>query len=74
MLLISCHKFSSFHLHIPIIFCYVSFLPKPLEVDIGNYKGQKALYSLYETVVHEGPKALLSLCETMSIYKSPEAL
>ena len=41
-------------------------------MDIGNYKGPKALYSLYETVVHEGLKALLSLYETMTIYKGPE--
>ena len=36
-----------------------------LEADTGNYKGPKALYSLYETVVYKGPKALLSLYETM---------
>ena len=36
-----------------------------LEADTENYKGPKALYSLYETVVYKGPKALLSLYETM---------
>ena len=36
-----------------------------LEADTRNYKGPKALYSLYETVVYKGPKALLSLYETM---------
>ena len=67
------------------------FMPaKTLEVDKGNYKGSKALYSLYETVIYKvskallslyetmniykGPKALLSLCETMTIYKDPKAL
>ena len=35
------------------------FMPsKTLEVDKGNYKDPKALYSLYETVVYKGPKAL----------------
>ena len=29
MLLISCHIFSTFHLHIPVIFFYVSCLHKP---------------------------------------------
>ena len=43
-------------------------------MDIGNYKGSKALYSLCETVVYKGPKALLSLYETMTIYKGPKAL
>ena len=47
---------------------------KTLEVDIRNYKGSKALYSLYETVVYKDPNALLSLCETMTIYKGPKAL
>ena len=54
---------------------FLCFMPaKTLEVDKGNYKGPKALYSLYETVVYKGPKALLSLCETMTIYKVPKAL
>ena len=43
-------------------------------VDKGNYKGSKALYSLYKIVVYKGPKALLSLCESMTIYKGPKAL
>ena len=42
-------------------------------MDKGNYKGPKALYSLYETMVYKGPKALLSLYETMN-YKGPKAL
>ena len=51
------------------------FMPtKTLEVDKGNYKGPKALYSLYKTVVYKGPKALLSLYEIMAIYKGPKAL
>ena len=43
-------------------------------MDKGNYKGLKVLYSLYETVVYKGPKALLSSCEIMTIYKGPKAL
>ena len=43
-------------------------------MDKGNYKGPKALYSLYETVVYKGSKAMLSLYETMTIYKSLKAL
>ena len=51
------------------------FMPaKTLEVDKGNYKGPKALYPLYETVVYKGLKALLSLYKTMTIYKGPKAL
>ena len=51
------------------------FMPtKTLELDKGNYKGPKALYSLCEIVVYKGPKALLSLCETMTIYKDPKVL
>ena len=34
-------------------------------MDKGNYKGPKALYSLYETVVYKGPEAVLSLCVTI---------
>ena len=69
MLLISYH----------ILCIYLSFLlcfmpTKTLEVDKGNYKGPKALYSLYEIVVYKGPKTLLSLYETMTIYKVPKAL
>ena len=70
----------SYHViyHIHFICVYLSFafmfhVCINLEVDKGNYKGPKALYSLYETV-DKGPKALLSLCETMTIYKSPKAL
>ena len=43
-------------------------------MDKRNYKGLKALYSLYETVVYKGPKALLSFYETMTIYKGQKAL
>ena len=53
MLLISCHFLLGF------MSAYT------LEADTGNYKGPKALYSLYETVVYKGPKALLSMYETM---------
>ena len=76
MLLISCHIFSPFPLHILVILFYVSCLHKPLEVDTGTiiHEGPKALYSLYETVIHEGPKALSSLYETMTIHEGPEAL
>ena len=72
MLFISCHIFYTFHFHILVILFYVSCLHK--EVDKENYKGPKALYSLYKTVVYKGLKALLSLCETMTIYKGPKAL
>ena len=75
MLLISRHILLSFsnHFHILVI-CFMFHACINLEVDKGNYKGKKALYSLYETVVYNGPKALLSLCETMTIYKDPKAL
>ena len=46
------------------IISYVIFKSFVLEVDKGKYKGPKALYSLYKTVVYKGSKALLSLCET----------
>ena len=63
MLLISCHIFYTCHFLLGFMSAYT------LEVDMGNYKGLKALYSLYETVVYKGSKALLSLYETMiSIY------
>ena len=42
------------------VLCFMPVLT--LEVDKGNYKGPKVLYSLYETVVYKGSKALLSLC------------
>ena len=71
MLLISYHIFSLV-IFKSFILCFMPVNTK--EVDIGNYKGSKALYSLYETVVYKGPKALLSLYETMTIYKSPKAL
>ena len=74
MLLISCHIFSAFHLHILVNFFLCFMSAQTLEVDTGNYKGPKALYSLCETVVYKGPKALLSLYETMTIYKGPKAL
>ena len=66
--------------HVRIIFIYLSFVlcfmpALTLEVDKGNYKGPKALLSLYETMtIYKGPKALLSLYETMTIYKGPKAL
>ena len=53
------------------LLCFMS--AKTLEVDTGNYKGPKALYSLCEIVVYKGPKALYSLCETV-VYKGPKAL
>ena len=59
MLLISCHLFYTCYFLLGFISAYT------LEVDTGNYKGSKALYSLYETMVYNGPKALLSLYETM---------
>ena len=71
MLLRSYHIFS----HVIFKSFVLCFMPaQTLEVDKGNYKGPKALYSLYETVVYKGPKALLSLYETMTIYKSPKVL
>ena len=73
MLLISCHIFSAFHLHIPVNFFLCFMSAQTLEVDTGNYKGLKALYSLCETVVYKGPKVLYSLCETM-VFKGPKAL
>ena len=54
------------------VLCFMT--AKTLKVDKGNYKGPKALYSLYETVVYKGPNVLLSLCETMTIYKGSKAL
>ena len=56
------------------VICFMFHACIHLEVDKGNYKGLKALYSLYEIVVYKGSKALLSLCETMTIYKGPKAL
>ena len=44
-----------------------------LEVDMGNYKDQKMLLSLYETMNYKGSKALLSLYEIMN-YKGSKAL
>ena len=69
--------FLSYHIISYVIFksfflCFM--LTSTLEVDKGNYKGPKALYSLYETMVYKGSKALLSLYETMTIYKSPKVL
>ena len=59
MLLISCHIFYTCHFFLGFMSAYT------LEANMGNYKGPKALYSLYETVVYKGPKALLSLYETL---------
>ena len=59
MLLISCHIFYACYFLLGFMSAYT------LEADMGNYKGSKALYSLYETVVYKGLKALLSLYETM---------
>ena len=59
MLLISCHILYTCHFLLGFMSAYT------LEADTENYKGPKALYSLYETVVYKGPKALLSLYETM---------
>ena len=75
MLLISCHIFSTFPLHIPIILFYVSCLHKPWKwiQETIIHEGPKALYSLYETVIHEGPKALYSLYETV-VHEGPKAL
>ena len=71
MLLLSYHIIS-YVIFKSFVLC---FMPtETLELDIGNYKGPKALYSLCEPVVYKGPKALLSLCETMTIYKGPKAL
>ena len=64
-----------------ISFAYIGnfllcFMPaKTLEMDKGNYKGSKALLSLYETMtIYKGSKALLSLYEIMTIYKGLRAL
>ena len=59
MLLISCHIFYTCHFLLGFMSAYT------LKADTRNYKGPKALYSLYETVVYKGPKALLLLYETM---------
>ena len=59
MLIISYHIFYTCHFLLDFMSAYT------LEADMGNYKGPKALYSLYETVVYKGPKALLSLYETL---------
>ena len=64
MLLLSYHIIS-YVIFKSFVLCFIP--AKTLEVDKGNYKGPKALYSLYETVVYKGPKALLSFCETMTI-------
>ena len=46
-----------------------------LEANAGNYKGPKALLSLCETMtIYKGPKALLSLYETITIYNGLKAL
>ena len=55
-----------------LLLCFM--FAKTLEVDKGNYKDPKALYSLYEIVIYKGSKALLSLYETMTIYKGPKVL
>ena len=50
-----------FHILFSYYTFHITFSSMPIntkEVDTENYKGLKALYSLYETVVHEGPKAL----------------
>ena len=75
MLLISCHvllSFSNICIYLSFVSCFMPALT--LKVDKGNYKGLKALYSLYKIVVYKGPEALLSLCETMTIYKGSKAL
>ena len=59
MLLISCYIFYTCH------FLLGFMSANTLEADTGNYKGPKAMYSLYETLVYKGPKALLSSYETM---------
>ena len=46
----------------------------PRDLGLHN-KGPKALLSLCETMtIYKGPKALLSLYETMTIYKGPKVL
>ena len=52
MLLISYH-ISPHVIFKSFILCFMPVNTK--EVDIGTYKGPKALYSLYETVVLSGP-------------------
>ena len=53
MLLISYHIFS----HVIFKSFVLCFMPvNTKEVDKGTYKGLKALYSLYETVVLLGPE------------------
>ena len=46
---ISCYLSYSSHLHILVI-CFIFMFEYTLEVDMGNYKGPKALLSLYETM------------------------
>ena len=46
---LSCHLSYSNHLNILVI-CFMFMLAYTLEVDLGNYKGPKALLSLYETM------------------------
>ena len=69
MLLISFHImsfmiFKLFAYSCHLFLCFMSAYT--LEVDTGNYKGPKVLFSLYETRNYKGPKALLSLYETMT--------
>ena len=76
MLLISFHVmsfmiFKSFAYSCHLFLCFMSAYT--LEVDTGNYKDLKVLFSLYETRNYKGPKALLSLYETMN-YKGSKAL
>ena len=74
MLLISYHLSYSCHLHILAI-CFMFHAYIYLKSGYGNYKGLKALLSLYETMtIYKGPRALLSLYEIMTIYKGPKAL
>ena len=71
MLLLS-YQIISYVIFKSFVLCFMAAYT--LEVNKGNYKGPKAMYSLYETVVYKGPKALLSLCKTMTIYKGLKAL
>ena len=51
MLLISCHIFYTFHLHIPFHFLLGFMSANTLEADTGNNCMYPKVLSLYETVI-----------------------
>ena len=55
-----------------LFFCFM--FAYTLEVDTGNYKGLKALLSLYKTMTSIRAEGAVIIVQDIDFYKGPKAL